>query len=181
MGPHILLLFGQQNEGKTTKLLEIYREINKMKIESMGFVAPGVWHNGQKTGYQLLELQSLLSLPLASITADQNPVQYGRFYFNQTTIEYGNQLILDAIKAKPAVFFIDEIGRFELEGHIWHDSFHLLTQSKNMTLIAGVREQYLAGVKEKFKLQKTSDFHISTDMKIIIKCLQKSISLGNLD
>ncbi|OFY51503.1 MAG: hypothetical protein A2W85_01000 [Bacteroidetes bacterium GWF2_41_31] len=181
MDPRILLLFGQQNEGKTTKLLEIYNEIIKLEIDSMGFVAPGVWHYGQKTGYQLLELPSLLSLPLASLIADQNPVQYGRFYFNHATIEYGNQLILDAIKTKPAVFFIDEIGRFELEGQIWHDSFQLLTQCKNMTLIAGVREQYLAGVKEKFKLQKTSDFHISTDMKIIIKCLQKSASLGNLD
>ncbi|MBU3928031.1 MAG: nucleoside-triphosphatase, partial [Bacteroidetes bacterium] len=114
MGPRIMLLFGQQNEGKTTKLLEIYREINKMEIESGGFVAPGVWHNGQKTGYQLLELPSLHCLPLASIVADQNPVRRGRFYFNQTTIDYGNQLILDAIKTKPAVFFIDEIGRFEL-------------------------------------------------------------------
>jgi len=181
MGPRIMLLFGQQNEGKTTKLLEIHKEIIKLEIDSEGFVAPGVWHYGQKTGYQLLELPSLLSLPLASLVADQNPVQYGRFYFNQTTIEHGNQLILEAIKTKPAVFFIDEIGRFELEGHIWHDSFHLLTQSKNMTLIVGVREQYLAGVKEKFKLQETIDFHISTDINIIIKCLQKTASLGNMD
>jgi nucleoside-triphosphatase THEP1 len=181
MGPRIMLLFGQQNEGKTTKLLEIYRELNKMEIESVGFVAPGVWHNGQKTGYQLLELPSLLSVPLASIIADQNSVQHGRFYFNQATIDHGNQLILDAIKTKPAMFFIDEIGRFELEGHIWHDSFHLLTQCKNMTLIVGVREQYLVGVKEKFKLQGTIDFHISTDINIIIKCLQKTASLGNMD
>ncbi|PIQ29543.1 MAG: hypothetical protein COW63_12505 [Bacteroidetes bacterium CG18_big_fil_WC_8_21_14_2_50_41_14] len=181
MGARIILLYGKQNEGKTTRLLEIFDELNKLKTVMAGFAAPGVWHNGQKTGYNLLVLPTRNLLPLASIIPDQNPVQHGRFFFNQATIDHGNQLILNAIKTKPAVFFIDEIGRFELESHIWHDSFRLITHIKNMTLIVGVREQYLAGVKEKFKLQKTTDFHISTDIKIIIKCMQKLASLGNQD
>lgn len=171
MGARVILLYGKQNEGKTTRLIELYHHVDNLKKNIAGFAAPGIWENGIKTGYRLLDLSKNTSLPLASISVDNKAIQFGRFYFNREGLEYGNILASSAINKYPNVFFIDEIGRFELGGNIWHDSFKLLTQTPGICIIATVRESFLDAVKQKFNLCKTHDFSLHTTDESISKSL----------
>ncbi|MFA5417288.1 MAG: nucleoside-triphosphatase [Bacteroidales bacterium] len=167
-GAKIILLHGERNEGKTTKLLSLYQELTLFQPNTTGFIAPGIWDQNRKTGYNLLDLSTGTLHPLATRIQVQNSFACGNFYFFQQTIDYGNRLVEKSIRQKSPIFVVDEIGRFELEGMIWHHSFQLLCNTENLTLIAGVRTPFLDAVKEKFGLNRTIDFSTLANNETII-------------
>lgn len=168
MGAKIILLHGQRNEGKTTKLWNLFTELSPIRPDTTGFIAPGIWDQDQKTGYNLLDLSSRTLHPLATRTLVPNSFACGNFYFFQDTVDYGNRLVKKSMELNSPVVIVDEIGRFELEGKIWHNAFQLLCHAENLTLIAGVRTSFLEAVKEKFCLKSTIDFSLSINNETII-------------
>lgn len=166
-----LLLTGDQNEGKTTKLLHIYSELKKLEIPVLGFAAPGIWDNDKKIGFNMLDLKTNKTLLLATIIPNKNYFRLGRFYFNPEAIAHGNQIISKILSKSPHIIFIDEIGKFELQGSVWHHPYQKLIKNSNHCVLTVVRGGLIDQIKAKYHLKNSIDYNLETSDKIIINRL----------
>jgi len=173
MGVQVILT-GNQNAGKTTRLLSLYEQLKKKSVNVTGFAAPGTWRGETKTGFDLLDLSSGLNLPLASIYPHPDSVAFGRFFFNPKAIETGKSILRQTATRPNGMVFIDEIGKFELGGALWHDDYQQLVTCPNLSLLTVVRESLVTKIIEKFNLQNIEVFSLDTpDNTIINKLLSK--------
>ncbi len=170
MGVQIILT-GKQNTGKTTRLLHLYEEMKKNKASITGFAAPGVWHNEVKTGFNLRDLSSGRDLPLASIFQQEGYIPFGHFFFNPKAIQAGNTILKQTFNLNGGVVFVDEIGKFELEGSLWHDAYLQLTKRRNLTVLTVVRESLVTKIIEKFNLTNIKIFSPDTPDNTIVNKL----------
>lgn len=166
-----IILTGTQNEGKTTKLLNVYHELKKRNITVGGFAAPGIWENDQKIGFNLLNLQNGETLLLATIIPNKDFIKLGKFYFNPETLYYGNKILRDSLNQDQQMTFIDEIGKFELMGFMWHDSFEHLLKINKKPLIAVVRTHLLTQIKKIYQLNTAQVFTLTSDDNLIVNSL----------
>ena len=166
-----ILLSGDQNEGKTTKLLRIYYELKEIGIPIFGFAASGIWDNDKKTGFNLLDLKTNQSMLLATIFPHKDYLKLGRFFFNPKAMMHGNQIMSEMLTDRPHIIFIDEIGKFELQGSVWHHSYQKLIKNPKQCVLTVVRTQLIEQIKKKYDLKNTVDYHLKTEDKIIINRL----------
>jgi len=117
----VYLIRGKRDEGKTTKLQQLFDEQEK----AFGFIAEKVHDCGRVTTYNLVNLKNrevcvlarLASLPLLEGWGDD--FTHGPFRFSISGFEWAQQLLESAADAGAEVFFIDELGKLELnkKGH----------------------------------------------------------------
>lgn len=169
-----MILTGKQNSGKTTRLLHLYEELKKKNAHVVGFAAPGTWQNEVKTGFNLLNLSTGKILPLASNYQQEGYIPFGRFFFNPTAIEAGTSILQQTHYPKDTIVLVDEIGKFELDGELWHDAYFQLLKQQNLFLLTVVRESLVEKIIDKFNLKNTEIITPNTpDNTIINKLLGK--------
>ncbi len=166
-----IILTGIQNGGKTTKLLSLYQKLKERNVSVGGFAAPGIWENDQKIGFNLLNLQNGQSSLLATIIPNKDFIKLGKFYFNPETLNYGNKILKDSLYQDQQITFIDEIGKFELMGFMWHDSFEHLLKINKKPLIAVVRAHLLTQIMKNYQLNTARVFVLNSDDNLIINRL----------
>jgi len=114
----VYLIRGKRDEGKTTKLQQLFEEQKK----AFGFVAEKIHDCGRVTTYNLVNLNNrevcvlarLASLPLLEGWGDD--FIHGPFRFSLSGFEWARQLLESAVEAEAEAFFIDELGKLELNG-----------------------------------------------------------------
>jgi len=114
----VYLIRGKRDEGKTTKLKQLYEE----QKNAFGFIAEKVYDCGRVTTYNLINLSNreicviarLTSLPL--IEGWGEDFTHGPFRFSYAGFEWARQLLKTATEAGADSFFIDELGKLELDG-----------------------------------------------------------------
>jgi nucleoside-triphosphatase THEP1 len=114
----VYLIRGKRDEGKTTKLQQLFDEQKK----AHGFIAEKVHDCGRVTTYKLVNLRNrescvlarLASLPL--IEGWGEDFIHGPFRFSYQGFEWARRLLASAADDGAEVFFIDELGKLELNG-----------------------------------------------------------------
>ena len=114
----VYLISGKKNEGKTTKLKQLFEE----KKNAFGFIAEKVNDCGRVTTYNLVDLTTgekrilarLASLPLPEDWGED--FSHGPFIFSLSGFEWARKLFMSATNAGAENFFIDELGKLELDG-----------------------------------------------------------------
>lgn len=158
----IFLLTGESGSGKTTLLKALATLLRKNNLTPGGFIAPGTWLNGVRSGFMLHDLYSKKEYQLAE-TGSTGIEMQGPFVFNLTTLELGNQLLSQQFD-NPLIdlIIVDEIGPFELRGKGWAPSLELLARA-DKPQIWTVRPQLVEKVSERYGYKPAFVFSALTD------------------
>jgi nucleoside-triphosphatase len=161
----VFIISGKQGGGKTTTLTRVVNFLKKKDFNIYGFVAPGEWEDGKRTKFFIRDIQSESQKILCQNSDAEGFEKYGRFYFDPETIFFGEQLVSKSRTGDLIV--LDEIGRFELNGHVWSQLLKKLIKKSENPLLITVRGEFLTSVIQEFEIKKQIIFQTNEDALLI--------------
>jgi len=125
--PRVIILAGDLHQGKTSVAAEVVRRLRERGLAVGGLLAPGLWRDGERWGF---DIEDLLDgrRPLCRRDAAPQEVAAGPFKFLPEGLEFGRQaLSLTRLKAAgAAVVVVDEVGPLELSEAGWAQALDAL-------------------------------------------------------
>lgn len=138
----IIIITGGINSGKTTLLQEWVKKEKSQGQFPTGIVALGVFKEGIKTGFEVINLATNESMPLAgSEDGITEGFRVGRFTFSSVGFEFAKNSLLN-FKSR-GVVFLDEAGPLELDGEGYAPCLKVLLQSDIAKLYICIRQECL--------------------------------------
>ncbi len=141
--PPVVVVVGRSGTGKTPLLLRCATVLAERGYPLYGFVQPALTANGQKTGFEVLDLRTGRRAPLARRVGLERGQHATPFQFQGE----GFALARAALAAGPsrALLVVDELGPVELRGggH-WPAVRWALSHRAPAALLIGMRRQLLA-------------------------------------
>ena len=147
----IIIISGKQGEGKTQMCEKLAQEMQRKGDVIGGFIAPGIWKNGERHSFQIVNLQTQESYDFASREKQMGWEYIRPFFFNPETIKKGEK-ILKAHSETCDWIFIDEIGKFEIKDKIWGPILKELIKEE-VDLVLSVRDVFVEEVVEYFGIR----------------------------
>lgn len=115
----VFILTGDKGDGKTTLARDVISCLQKQGFRIGGFLAMGYWQGDERSHFDLLELETENVTLFCTRKPHSQWPSHGPFYFNPEAIRIGYDRMEEAVELPPDLFVIDEIGKFELGGHLW--------------------------------------------------------------
>ncbi len=168
----IIIISGEQRQGKTTFLKSVIEQLKEEKIAFDGIIAEGIDQNEKRKGFKINHLKTGKIFPLATTTTKPNFIKYGRFYFDPVIFTEVNDILKNA---ESDYVIIDEIGPLEIQGKGWSESIdELLT--KNTPMIWVVRKSLLEKVINHWQITKAQVFDIGKyQVSDVITSIKKGV------
>jgi nucleoside-triphosphatase THEP1 len=164
----IHLITGAVNQGKTTYLLGIYRALQS----GDGFYNRKIYHGNSFAGQKIVHLATgenrLFSLREGFIPEQvrftsgrerftpedwDEECRYDTFRFSRDGLNFGREIVRNALTHHREPIFIDEIGPLELAGQGFCEIFSVLVTT-SMEVYVAVRKNCLLEVIHKFSIMK---------------------------
>jgi nucleoside-triphosphatase len=161
----IFIITGEQGEGKTTALIQVVEKLKKQNIPVHGFTPPGLWREGKRTSFDLLDVNRSEGKLLCQDSPAYGFEKTGRFYFDKETIAYGETLLRTS--KDNSILVIDEIGLLETKGKVWGNVLREIINTHDHPVLITVRKQFLDRVCISFSLINPVVFSVSEDPDII--------------
>ncbi len=135
----IFLISGEPGSGKTSLVINLLSEINKLGIKNSGIYSPARFENGTKTGIYAVDLSTgnkeLLAIHQPGWDAD-NPKR--EWKMDLEVLNWGDNVIRDS--APTNVLIIDELGYLEFEKKMgWMSAFKVLDEGNYINALVVVR------------------------------------------
>ena len=164
----IYIIAGNREEGKTTLLKEVIILLKNRGISMSGFYAEGKFEKGERSSFELTDVNSGKHYHLCRRTAPGNR----GFTFDKQNVIAGNKLLEPSPNV--CLYIIDEVGKMEIKGEIWHDALQKLIKNGNNLLIT-VRKDYTKEVVGKFGFEKYKIFDTDDNPSEIAAIIDKEI------
>ena len=150
------IVTGQINEGKTTKLLSLFRKIRC----GDGFINQKVFVGGVNAGQEIIRLSTsekrYFSFRQGFLPDGWNEIyRYGSYSFSKEGYEFAQKIVWNVIHDRIEPVFIDEIGPLELEGKGFNNLFIALLKA-NMEVYVAVRDSCVDEVIKEFKIDNAN-------------------------
>jgi len=158
---NVFILTGEQGEGKTTRLKELIVKLRSSGLPLYGFYANGYWENGQRSRFDLVDVQTGKQKLLCANQSAPGFWKQGRFYLDPETIRWGTTLLEGD---KEGLAIMDEVGRFELDGKVWASSLIQLVQNDKPVLMV-VRQVFVREVIDKFGIVNSQTIFPDDDLQ----------------
>jgi nucleoside-triphosphatase THEP1 len=157
----IILVTGKVNSGKTTLMKKLIEQESLQGNFPAGIIAPGVFQNGEKIGFNVTDLSTGKSKPLARVgNAESYKFSEGRFVFSKAGFDFAKKALLNF---RPrGVVFLDEVGPLELKGGGYAACLEKLLVSDINKLYISVRDECVVRVRQKFLLSKQAQIMETT-------------------
>jgi nucleoside-triphosphatase THEP1 len=149
--PRLFMLVGETGSGKTTRAKEVIERLQAQGLRVGGILAPGLLESGRRTGFDLVNLATGESAPLArENTGGAAPhAQWSRFSFSEQGLALGRRALgPDSLGAD--VVLVDEVGPFELAGGGWAPALDDLARDETRPLIMVVRSSIVDAVRRRW-------------------------------
>ena len=160
---NIFLITGEIQGGKTSYLLELVEVLKKSGLNVGGFLAPGSFESGERSGFKLKNILTEFEISMASIKEIDVWEKYRRFWFNPDAFIQGREWICESLKADPDVVVIDEVGPMEQEGSGWSETLEFLLSSSVPVQLWSVREKLCGEVMEYWSISSEHLIHIDKE------------------
>ncbi len=147
------LLTAGRGEGKTTFLREYAAGAAACDLSVGGVAAPAVFEDGERVGYDLIDLRAGSRRPLARIGGSHAAhLTVGSYGFDEAAVAEGNAAIISAVRDRLDVVAIDEVGPLEFRGGGWAPAltFALRECSPGQQLILVVRSSLVDRLPHRF-------------------------------
>lgn len=143
--PSVFLVTGRPGDGKTTFAARLVQELSSAGLRPGGILAPGWWSDGQRGGFDLVDLSTGRKVKLAEARPDaglEKPAS--RFRFRREGWRFGHKALSEKRLAHADFCLVDEVGPLELRGQGWAPRLDELAAGRGPTvLILVVRENLL--------------------------------------
>lgn len=149
----VIIITGEREGGKTHWLSKFFHLFTDKSKKAGGFLSPGRTNENGDKDFDLMDLSTGKTMPLASRCKKEGYIRLGRFYFNPGAFDFGNQIIDTALKEKCDILIMDEIGPVELNENAWHNALRKVCSEFNGTLFISVRKRLVEAVMEKFSFR----------------------------
>jgi nucleoside-triphosphatase THEP1 len=152
----LYILSGDTGSGKTTRAAEVVEGVRARGLRVGGILAPGLLDNGRRTGFDVVNLASGESAPLAREDAggSASHAQWSRFAFSPEGLALGSRALgPDARDAD--VVLVDEVGPFELAGGGWAPALDRLAGEHEGPVLLVVRASIVDAVKRRWGSAET--------------------------
>jgi nucleoside-triphosphatase len=114
-----------------------------------GIIAVGFYEANKKIGYNVIDIASGESMPLArTVPFPDTEIRAGKYYFSKTAFEFAIKALLNY--RLNGVVFLDEAGPLELSGEGYADCLRKLLQAPLAKLYLSVREELLHDIMDAF-------------------------------
>ncbi len=155
--PRPVILAGGIAAGKTRTAERVVRQLRDQGLSVGGILAPRRVEGGATVGYRVVDLALGEERAFAESTPPGRPV--GRFYVRPEALRFAHAAVHRAVTTCDVVF-IDEVGRWELDGGGHADSVRELVAS-NAAAVLLVREAFVDDVIAAFGLRDAEVFHVA--------------------
>jgi len=152
-----VLLAGGIAAGKTRTAEEVAKHLQNWRISVGGILAPRRLQGDVTVGYNVVDLETHEERSFAEPTPPGRPV--GRFFVRPEALRFARDAIHRAIDTCDVVF-VDEVGRWELDGGGHAESVRELVASSAVPVLL-VREAFIEHVIASFDLRGAEVFHIA--------------------
>ena len=163
-GPALFIITGEQGEGKTGFALTLAGILKKREYTVMGFIAKGYRKGGLRTRFELTDLYSGKTIPLAERGPAGRQGERGVFIFNSDAVTAGCTIIRRAVRKNAGIIIVDEVGALELGGRVWSPAIDELAERFRGVLVITVRRKFLESVTGKWNLAPVAVFPLSSSM-----------------
>ena len=150
--PHILLVTGSVEGGKTSYLSALVDLLKDKGVNVGGFLCPGIFEQGKRSDFVLENIGDGKQVRMATSRKSEGWIPYRRFYFNPEAFRQGKEWISLCLQGKPQVVVIDEVGPMEMEDSGWWEVLDTLKYSGVPLQLWSVRERLLDEVGKRWNI-----------------------------
>lgn len=168
------MVTGGQGAGKTTFVIELVNSLQTNGLKLAGFYANGFWKDNKRSHFEITNIEDSNNMVLCSAHHKKDWVKRASYWFNPEAIKYGNNILKEAINNRPDIIVIDEVGKLELEGYIWHRAIQRIIELTDFPMIWTVRNNILKKAVSFFGLNNVVIFDIE---KLTIKAAAENIMM----
>ena len=151
--PRFILVSGPKPSGKTTLVETVIATLAGRELRIAGILAQGLWRDGLRAGFDLINLASGQRVPLARRRNDPHS-QHGRIFdFFESGFRAGAEALDTCRRANLVV--VDEIGRLEARGEGWASRLRELLTLEGPLLILVARLDCIPRIRDRFGFHDT--------------------------
>ena len=171
MNPKTIILTGEPQEGKSTLLANALEKLSDMQLA--GILARGLWKNDLREGFDLIDLASGQTTPLARRNPLATPGTIPFTFFEQGMT--AGIHALDPIRCRDAdLVCVDEVGKLEIKNKGWAPLLPPLLELEHPVHLWVVRRELVEAVSLKWHLTEptivsVNDFKALTTLVALIR------------
>lgn len=173
----VFIVNGAVGEGKTTftrNLVDIFKRNN---IPVGGILSEKVMADSQRTGYDLVDIETNEREILLRINQESGMERIGKFEIHPEGIKKGTAILNPSRLIRKKIVVIDEIGLLELENRGWSTSFQDLLKTSGNHILITVRDSLTEKVIHKWNLKEPFIYRVSeTDYLTAGKSIMEQIN-----
>ena len=149
----VFMITGGHGSGKSELVMELARLLRDSGKKPGGICAAGLWENGERSGFDLVNLTGGARVPLCRRGITGGIAAAGEFRFYNEGLAAGEAALSPGVLAGANIVFIDEIGFLELEGKGWAVRLEELAAGETPLVIV-VRDYLLERVCQRWGLNR---------------------------
>ena len=140
-GP-LFLWTGPRHAGKTSKLLQLESVVRQQGVHLAGILSLSIYQQGHLRGFDLLDITSRQTRPLARRPQPSQP-----FSFDSAAFDWGNEILARTDTRNAHLIILDEFGPLELRGSGWRPAADRLIRTTRTPLLLVVRDGLVSAVR----------------------------------
>jgi nucleoside-triphosphatase len=160
LSPIVVLITGNQGEGKTSLAADLVRELQTRGHPVAGILAPGIWRDGVRIGFDIVDVATGKQAPLAR-AGETSDTMFGRFAFLPEGLKLGREALAPEKLSRAPIVLVDEVGRWELDNGGWAPQLDTLISVPPQVLILVVRKKFANEVASRWGRGTTIEAHAS--------------------
>lgn len=148
-----IIITGDVQSGKSTLAAGLVKFLDDRGVAMAGILATGLWKDDQRQGFDLVDLKTRETTPLARRNVNPADGSITPFQFFDTGMAAGENALDPARCRDAAVIMVDEVGKLELKGKGWASFLDPLLFIRSAVHIWIVRESLVGEVCNRWKFQ----------------------------
>lgn len=153
----IIILTGNVQSGKTSLCLELAQKAKEEGIQLAGLLSPAVFHDGEKTGIDVINLNNWEQRSLAvRKEKDQTGVEPKCWAFFPEIVQWGNQVLINAVPCD--LLIVDELGPLEFNlGEGWISGLAAVDSGSYQSSLVVIRPSLLKMAGQRWEISQVFD------------------------
>ena len=155
-----VIITGWVQTGKSTLASALVDFLQSEKFPMAGFLATGLWKNGRRHGFDLTDLATGDTTPLARRVDRVDATSITPFEFFERGLAAGKKALDKKRVANAAMVMVDEVGKLELLGQGWAPFMSSVVLNLGAVHVWVVRENLVQNVCLRWNLDEVEIVHV---------------------
>jgi nucleoside-triphosphatase THEP1 len=150
----MIILTGPVHSGKSSLLAALVGLLRREPLKVYGIIAEGLWENGMRSGFDLIDLADGSKTPLSRRVSDNEMNNGIPYVFHDTGVAAGIKALSPERCIGADFVFVDELGILERRGFGWAEYLDPLLELEGLRHIWVVRSSCLKAIRARWDLSR---------------------------